>query len=135
MLHTNIAVWKHYIMLNFKIIDKNVIWWSLYAVIVSNDPKNDLKIIYSFIAFVNDVAPNFQILLLIKTLHFHSFFFLISVRKAFHLVQKMKDIHCVKSVQIQSYLRSAFSRIRTEYGEILRISPYSVRMRGNTDQK
>ena len=38
---------------------------------VSNDPKNDLKIIYSFIAFVNDFAPNFQILLLIKTLHFH----------------------------------------------------------------
>ena len=25
----------------------------------------------------------------------------------------------------------AFSRIRTEYGEILRISPYSVRMREN----
>ena len=29
---------------------------------------------------------------------------------------------------------SAFSRIRTEYGEILRISPYSGRMWGNTDQ-
>ena len=29
---------------------------------------------------------------------------------------------------------SAFSRIRTEYGEILRISPYSVRMQENTDQ-
>ena len=29
---------------------------------------------------------------------------------------------------------SAFSRIRTEYGEIIRISPYSVRMRGNADQ-
>ena len=29
---------------------------------------------------------------------------------------------------------SAFSRIRTEYGEILRISPYSVRMRENADQ-
>ena len=28
---------------------------------------------------------------------------------------------------------SAFSRIWTEYGEILRISPYSVRMRKNTD--
>ena len=28
----------------------------------------------------------------------------------------------------------AFSRIRTEYGEILRISPYSVRMRENADQ-
>ena len=30
---------------------------------------------------------------------------------------------------------SAFSRIRTEHGEILRISPYSVRKRENTDQK
>ena len=30
---------------------------------------------------------------------------------------------------------SVFSRIWTEYGEILRISPYSVRMRQNTDQK
>ena len=27
-----------------------------------------------------------------------------------------------------------FSRIQTEYGEILRISPYSVRMRENADQ-
>ena len=29
---------------------------------------------------------------------------------------------------------SVFSHIRTEYGEILRISPYSVRMRQNMDQ-
>ena len=29
---------------------------------------------------------------------------------------------------------SVFSHIRTKYGEILRISPYSVQMRGNTDQ-
>ena len=29
---------------------------------------------------------------------------------------------------------SVFSRTRTEYGEILRISPYSVLMRENTDQ-
>ena len=42
---------------------------------------------------------------------------------------------CVKSVQIRSFFLSVFSRIRTEYGEILRISPYSVRMRENTDQK
>ena len=37
-----------------------------------------------------------------------------------------------------SYLEffwSVFSRILTEYGEILRISPYSVRMRKNKDQK
>ena len=30
---------------------------------------------------------------------------------------------------------SMFSRIQTEYGEILRISPYSVRIRENTDQE
>ena len=30
---------------------------------------------------------------------------------------------------------SVFSRIRTKYGEILRISPYSVRIRENTEQK
>ena len=29
---------------------------------------------------------------------------------------------------------SVFSRIRTEYGQILRIFPYSDRMRENTDQ-
>ena len=31
-------------------------------------------------------------------------------------------------------LWSAFSRIRTEYGEILRISPYLARMPENADQ-
>ena len=30
---------------------------------------------------------------------------------------------------------SVFSRIRTEYGKILRISPYSVWIRENADQK
>ena len=33
------------------------------------------------------------------------------------------------------FLWSVFSRIRTEYGEIRSISPYSVRMRENADQK
>ena len=42
---------------------------------------------------------------------------------------------CVKSVQIRSFLWSVFSRIRTEYGYLLRKFPYSVRMRENTDQK
>ena len=43
--------------------------------------------------------------------------------------------HCLKSVRIRSYFRIfVFSRIWTEYGEILRISPYSVRMRKNADQ-
>ena len=37
--------------------------------------------------------------------------------------------------QIRSNFWSLFSLIRTEYGEILCISPYSVRMRESTDQK
>ena len=44
-------------------------------------------------------------------------------------------LQCVKSVQIRSFFWSVFSRIRTEYGEILRVSPYSFRIHKNTDQK
>ena len=53
-------------------------------------------------------------------------------------------VYCVKSVYTVYILRekcphsesfwSLFSRVRTEYGEILRISPYSVRMQENPDQ-
>ena len=39
--------------------------------------------------------------------------------------------HCVKSVQMRSFFWSLFS----EYGEILHISPYSVRMRKNGPEK
>ena len=41
----------------------------------------------------------------------------------------------MKCVQIRSFSWSVFPRIWTEYGEIESISPYSVRMRENTDQK
>ena len=44
-------------------------------------------------------------------------------------------LHCVKCVQIRSIFWSVFSRIRTEYGDILCIPPYSVRMWENPDQK
>ena len=40
----------------------------------------------------------------------------------------------MKSVHSRSYSWSTFSHILTEYGEILRISPYSVRMLENVDQ-
>ena len=45
------------------------------------------------------------------------------------------NIHYVKSVQIRSFFWFVFYQIRTEYGEILRISQYSVQMQENTDQK
>ena len=43
--------------------------------------------------------------------------------------------HCVKSVQIQSFLWPVVSSIRTEYKDLLRKSSYSVQMWGNRDQK
>ena len=52
-----------------------------------------------------------------------------------YLLKKYRECHCVKSVQIRSFFWSAFSRTRTEYGEIRSISPYSVQMRENVDQK
>ena len=42
---------------------------------------------------------------------------------------------CVKCVQTRSFFWSVYPCIRTEYGEIRSISPYSVRMRENMDQK
>ena len=42
-----------------------------------------------------------------------------------------RKAHCMKCVQIRSYFWSVFSRIRTEYREILRI----LQLRENTDQK
>ena len=70
----------------------------------------------------------------------HSFVFQII---AFHNSQIVKtkiceifgNHHWVKSTQIRSFYWSVFSRIRTEYGEIRGVSPYSPRMRENTDQK
>ena len=43
--------------------------------------------------------------------------------------------HCVKGVQIGSFFWSVFSCIRTKYRDLLRKSPYSVRIQENKDQK
>ena len=45
------------------------------------------------------------------------------------------EYHCVKSAQIRSISWFAFSFIWTEYGDLLRKFPYSVRIQENTDQK
>ena len=59
----------------------------------------------------------------------------INIYKVTFFIKIISTIHCLESVQIRSYFWSVFSRIRTEYREILRIFPYSVRMQENTDQK
>ena len=43
--------------------------------------------------------------------------------------------HYVKRVQIRSFFWFVFSCIRIEYGDLVRKSPYSVRIQENTNQK
>ena len=50
-------------------------------------------------------------------------------------IKFLKTLHYVKSVSIWSISGSYFSRIWTEYGEVRDISPHSVQMRENKDQK
>ena len=54
-------------------------------------------------------------------------------KKGFSL--RTSRTYCVKSVQIKSFFWPAFSCIRTEYGDLLSNSPYSVQIQENTDQK
>ena len=44
-------------------------------------------------------------------------------------------VECCKSVHIRSFFFFFFSRIRTEYEDLLRKSPNSVQTLENTDQK
>ena len=50
------------------------------------------------------------------------------------LLQSQTVIYCAKSVRIRSFLVRIFSHL-DKYGDILRISRYSVRIRENTDQR
>ena len=56
--------------------------------------------------------------------------------KSFNSLPQVKFVkHCMKSVQIRSFSWSIFSCIWTEYGDLRSSSPYSVRIREDTDQK
>ena len=44
-------------------------------------------------------------------------------------------LHCVKNVEIRSFFWSVFSCTRTEYGDLLQKSRYSVRIQENTRKK
>ena len=63
-------------------------------------------------------------------------FFVIRLLRITHIGGKRRDRKFLlrKKCPYSELFWSAFSHIRTEYGEILRISPYSVRMRENADK-
>ena len=70
--------------------------------------------------FLKDFEHRFN-LILCRTAVLKNTYFSIKISTA--------SSHFVKSICIWSYFSPHFFRIWTEYGEILRISPYSVRMR------
>ena len=54
---------------------------------------------------------------------------------AFFMPQMCNRVALHEKCPCQEFFWSIFSRIRIKYGEVLRISPNSVRIRKNTDQK
>ena len=50
------------------------------------------------------------------------------------MYSKKKEVTSTSPTAYLKLFLSAFSRIRTECGEIRRVSPYSVQMRENADQ-
>ena len=97
-----------------KILDKNL--WSI-------------SFLHEFLFLVPIIRRNFLPYMLNQR-----FFLCIKeslLRVAFQILKK---ITLRKKCPYSKLLWSVFSRIRTEYGEIRNITPYSVRIRENADQ-
>ena len=100
--------------------------------------------IYSFTEFRNILHSFFVFIWLLLDLYkvLDSIFFRFSFWKAKLMPAKLIQVF-ISLFQItlrekcpySGFLWSVFSCLRTEYGEMRSISPYSVRIRENTDQK
>ena len=69
-----------------------------------------------------------------KYFPYYTYIASVSAKQGIWEILLLYKYHCVKSVYLE-FLRSVFSRIRAKYAEMLRISPCSIRMRENMDQK
>ena len=107
-------------------------------------PVVEKSLLKAHIAENTEVSPNFLVWKFCENAlfpqSFHKIFTQRNLVKFRYFMQWEKQMtmrfqHCVKSVQIRSFFWSVFSCIRTEYGDLLRKSPYSVRIQENTDQK
>ena len=100
--------------------------WSLFFLCI-----DVLKIFFPIISF-------FCYLFCFVLLFFFVFFFCrwcYFLHKFNKVFSNLENKHCVKSVQIRSFLWSLFSCICAEYGYLRRKSLYSVRIQENKDQK
>ena len=62
-------------------------------------------------------------------------YYCLFLNKVVTLKRILQRLSLRKNCTYSEFFSSVFSRIRTEYGEIRRISPYLVRLRKNKDQK
>ena len=76
---------------------------------------------------------NLSFLIFFYGLYLNYLWKLLMVNTIYWYFFKGSVFHWVKCPYSELFC-ATFPRIRTEYGEILRISPYSVRMRENADQ-
>ena len=95
-----------------------------------------LKDIASFREFIITVMEKDNVIMLLcKSSYSFKTFVRRVITNVTFLSRDIETVHCVKGVQIQSFFLVCIFRIRIEYGEILCISPYSVRMLENRDQE
>ena len=76
----------------------------------------------------------FKMLLLSTIIQWFSLIIIFIILWKFHMVDSSKT-HYVKSVQIRSFFWFVFPAFGLKIGKIRNISPYSIRIKENTDQK
>ena len=104
------------------ILDSNFPWTSYDPFLATLEKcKNNFSRLYSNIFCV--IMESWKITI------FWQFISQLSVQSLWNNLRMLFTIHFVKIVQMRCFFWSIFSCIRTEY------SPYSVRIRENTDQK
>ena len=79
---------------------------------------------------------DFSLMHLILPCYYYLYQYSLLIRLILAFLYDLRWAHyCMKTVQTRTFFYSIFSRIWTEYGEIWSTSPYSVRIRENTDKK
>ena len=99
-------------------------------------PRKVILEIFEKSLWTNSILVKFQTFplhLLFK--EFYQIFYCKFTDQLHSVILNLKNTALREKYSNSKFFCSVFSRIRTEYGEIRSISPQSVRMRENTDQK
>ena len=140
---------SHFILLSlvFVVISLQLlyIWFSLLLSLLRFFFISSFVLFFTFTVYILDGnitwfsswrVPRYKcIFIFLKVLIIFPHFSSNVTAKYVKVVKSRTQSHFVKSAEIRSYFWSVFSCVRTEYGYLLRKSPYSVQIKENTDQK